>query len=102
MTGKAAEDPHWRKRPDGQQQGLPKLCLDYLFLSKREEDNLLYAVLNLLDERSGAPFPNMVQRKGDDDFAVSCIHEMVRFCGRNDFLVRNDVKTPSTRWWPNS
>ena len=52
VTGKAAEDPHQRKRPEEQQQGLPKLCLDNLFLSKREEDNLLYAVLNLLDERS--------------------------------------------------
>ncbi|CAK0880457.1 unnamed protein product, partial [Prorocentrum cordatum] len=93
-TGKAAEGPHWRKRPDEQQQGLPKLSLDYLFISKREEYHLLYAVLSLLDERSGAPFPNMVQRKGDDDFAVSCIHEMVRFCGRSDFIVRNDGENP--------
>ena len=52
------------------------MCLDYLFLSKREEDNLPHAVLNLLDERSGAPFPNMAQRKGEDAFALICIHEI--------------------------
>ncbi|CAK0839054.1 unnamed protein product [Prorocentrum cordatum] len=85
VAGKAAEDPHrqLQQAPDG---ATPKVCMDYLFLTQKAVEKEMYAVLNVLDAKSGAPFSGMVNQKGDDDYALAIAHEGVRFAGRTNLI----------------
>ena len=43
----------------------PQWCMDYMFLARAEDPERAKAVLNCLDERSGAMFAAMVHKGGD-------------------------------------
>ncbi|CAK0856447.1 unnamed protein product, partial [Prorocentrum cordatum] len=85
VTGKAAEDPHRQleQAPDG---ATPKVCMDYFFLTQKAVEKEMYAVLNVLGAKSGAPFSGMVNQKGGDDHALAIAHEGVRFAGRTNLI----------------
>ncbi|CAK0893740.1 unnamed protein product [Prorocentrum cordatum] len=95
-SGKATEGPHAQQEPEAE-GAVPKICVDYLFLTSKTDEQEMHAVLNVLDAKSGGPFPGMVNQKGEDDYALALMSEAVHFCGRTNMLLLSDGERPINR-----
>ncbi|CAK0852755.1 unnamed protein product, partial [Prorocentrum cordatum] len=95
-SGKATEGLRAQRGPEAE-GAVPKICVDYLFLTSKRDEQEMHAVLNVLDAKSGGPFPGMVNRKGEGDYALALMSEAVRFCGRANVLLLPDGEKPINR-----
>ncbi|CAK0790137.1 unnamed protein product, partial [Prorocentrum cordatum] len=95
-SGKATEDPHALQELEAE-GAVPRISVDYRFLTSKRDEQEMHAVLNVLDAKSGGPLPGMVNQKGEDDYALALMSEAVRFCGRTRMLLLSDGERPINR-----
>ena len=81
MRGRGKNSAHKAKNPEEDEPTVPRLSMDYMFMSKKDEEEKVNPIIVMVDEGTGEKYSRATGQKGigqdgEMDWLIKDMHEL--------------------------